>query len=105
MPVETDAERAVFVDPADFGTVATWTLQGGGTSALNILFDSPSVEVIGGEDVVVMGRELTALARSSDLPGTARAGDTLTVDGIAYEVTVISPDGLGMSTIRVARQD
>jgi hypothetical protein len=89
MPVETDADRAVFVDD-------------GGTASFTALFDADYQLIAppfldGGAEGA--GPQITA--RSSDIPAQAVHGDAVTIDGRAYRAVEFKPDGTGMTVVRL----
>ncbi len=97
MAVESAADRAAFVDPAEFGTAAVFTPAGGPGVAVNGLFDDQFAgpRLAG---LAIEAREITFLARSADLPG-AQQGDSLTIGATTYTVRSVRPDGAGMTTL------
>lgn len=105
MPVETDADRLVFVDPDDFGVVVTYTPAGGGGASFNALFNRPSIDFAVGE-VAAVDRDPWLTCRSSDVPAGARGGDvgdTVTVASETWRVVAIKPDGSGMTRIDLGK--
>lgn len=62
---------------ADFGVPAT-----AGAHSATVLFDMPQEEIFAG---MQQSTEYVITFRSGDLPGLA-AGNTITVDGVAYKV-------------------
>ena len=97
MPVETDDDRAIFVDDGDFAVAVAW-----GAASFSAIFDAdylllatPFLE--GGAEGA--GPQITA--RASDLPPGAATGDALTVDGRAYTAVELTPDGTGMTVVRL----
>ncbi|MBR1170535.1 head-tail joining protein [Bradyrhizobium liaoningense] len=104
MPVESAADRAVFVSAADFGALATYApAAGGGATTLPGIFDRPTIAAAL-NDAASLDARPTFLCRQADLPATADAdaGDQLTVTGVgAFEVTSIEADGQGMALLRL----
>ena len=49
--------------------------------------------------VGVVGVQPRFICTTADLPSGAAAGDAITVDGIAYTVRVIQPEGTGITTL------
>jgi hypothetical protein len=99
MAVETDIERAIFVDIDDFAVAATYVKSGGGTSTVNGIFDNEYFGADAQAGVLFVSAQPRFLIRSSDLPTGATFGDTITISAIAYTVRVIQPDGTGMTTL------
>jgi hypothetical protein len=114
MPIESASDRAVFVNPDDFGATAIYTPLATGlpSDAFAGLFDDPSgimASDIGAGVGAVDGRP-TFFCRADDLPDGAEggdAGDALDVTGEgAFSVLSIEPDGQGMVLLRLgARSD
>jgi hypothetical protein len=106
MPIESDHDRAQFLDPDEFGLEAVYSLAGGGPSAtINGIFDVPHAAIDGGE-IAISDRRPTFLCRITDLPAGASgggAGDSLTVDGVIYQVVDHEPDGTGMTRLVLGR--
>lgn len=104
MPIETDADRAVFVNPDEFGAIAIYTPAGGSASPpFNGRFDDPSVGVDLNDAMTVDSRP-TLFCRESDLPAGAAgdAGDALAIAGEGtFSVVSLEPDGTGMVLLRL----
>lgn len=62
-----------------------------------VIFDRAFQESVQG-DVVVMNREPTMHAKSSDLESVAR-GTVVQIDGNDYEVCQLEPDGTGITVV------
>lgn len=101
MPVETDADRALFLDNDEFGLAVTWTSAAGSVSFSAIfdaeyqLLDVPTL------DAGAEGAGPQIHCRTSDLPADAAQGDGVTVDGTAYQAVELKPDGTGMTIVRL----
>ena len=109
MPIETAADRAVFLNADEFGASAVYTPAAGGGASDPIAgqFDDPSrassLGAIGAIDAVP-----TFFCQVADLPGAAvgDAGDVLAIaGGYTWQVTAIEPDGTGMALLRLAAAD
>ncbi|WP_315804039.1 hypothetical protein [Bradyrhizobium sp. SZCCHNS3002] len=104
MPIESDADRAAFVNPDEFGAVAIYTPAGGAASApFHGQFDDPS-DMTDINDVMTIDVRPTFFCRAVDLPGAAStgAGDGLQVAGEGtFHVVSIEPDGTGMVLLRL----
>ncbi|MBX9456130.1 MAG: head-tail joining protein [Rhizobium sp.] len=101
MPVETDADRLLFVAENDFAVSVAW-VHSGGTATFSAIFDDdyrllPSEFLDGGAE----GSAPQILAVSAEVPTSGKQGDALTVNARTYAVVEIKPDGTGMSIIRV----
>ncbi|WP_262048654.1 hypothetical protein [Bradyrhizobium sp. Bra78] len=104
MPIESDADRAVFFSADEFGASAVYTPAGGAASdPFDGIFDRPTI----GEplnEVSTVDARPTFCCRASALPGAAvgDAGDQLAVAGAGtFEVVSIEPDGTGMVLLRL----
>lgn len=105
MPVETDDDRLVFVDPDDFGVAVTYMPAAGGGATFNALFGRPSIDFALGE-IVAVDRDPWLTCRSSDVPSAASGGDvgdTVTIAGETWRVVAIKPDGSGMTRIDLGK--
>lgn len=104
MPIESAADRAVFVSAADFGALASYTpAAGGGSTAVAGIFDRPTI-VVALNEAASLDAGPTFLCRQGDLPAGARgdAGDQLTVAGVGgFAVLSLEPDGQGMALLRL----
>lgn len=101
MPVESDSDRAVFLSANEFGDNAIYTKAGGAPASLTGVFDAPHIDVAMW-DAPSSERRPTFLCRTSDIPAGAAgggAGDALLVDGTAYNVVDLEPDGQGMTRV------
>ena len=101
MPVETDADRRLFVEEDDFAVPVSWT-HSGGTANFPAIFDagyqlvaSPFLD--GGAE----GATPQLHACAADIPATAKQGDIVTVNGKTFSAVEIEPDGTGMTVIRL----
>lgn len=104
MPAETDADRAAFTDPDEFGALATYTALAGATADIAGQFDNPSIAVFAGE-ITNADRRPTFFCPSAALPAGAAgdAGDTCTIGGVTYRVADLAPDGSGFTLITLAK--
>ena len=96
MAVETDTERAVFLDTDDFAKSATFADVSAGTSStVKGIFDKESVEQSVGEAGLI--EEVPVFTcRSSDV-SDATFNDTFVIDTVTYYIKEILPDGTGMT--------
>ena len=90
---ETDDLRSVFFSEDDFAVPVVWN-----GNQFSAIFDSPYQAIGIGVDIDASGAFPTILCRSSDVTGIAFA-DSITVDGEAYRVSEIMPDGTGLTSI------
>jgi hypothetical protein len=111
MPVESAADRLLFLSAADFGCVFTYTsTQGGGpVPGLFGIFDNDFLQVDGeGAETGVYTSSPRMTCRSADLAGNGRQDDLITVTaapsqpelvGRIYRCTVPHADGTGMTVL------
>lgn len=103
MSIEDAADRAIFVDPDDFGAAITWT-RGATPSTFNAIFSRPTLLVDAGEQTLI-DRDASLICREADLPTGAIEGDAIAVAGetVSFLCQAIRPDGQGMATIDLRR--
>jgi hypothetical protein len=99
MAVESASDRAVFVNPVEFGVSATY-----GDDTLNGILDSDYFAAEIGARVAIEGARLRFICRSADLPSEAAHGDSITIDSADYVVREIHPDGNGMTELVIEAQ-
>lgn len=104
MAVESAADRAVFVNPNDFGVTGTYTPQVGSAFSLNGIFDEAYFAVDIGAGVPVEGARPRFLCRTADLPSPPKHGDALTVPAGSYLVREIHDDATGMTELTIEKQ-
>lgn len=100
MPVETDIERAVFINADDFALTATYTPVGGEGVSISGIFDDGHEEVDAGGGVPFSVTAPQFHTRTADVSGAAE-GDTLAIDGVTYTIRVVMPDGTGMTMLQL----
>lgn len=98
MAVETANDLAVFFDPDDFGTAASYTPSGGSASTVNGIFDNDIVEVDAGGGIPMAVRQPRFHCRTSDVSSAAE-GDAITINTVAYTVRVADHDGTGTTIL------
>ena len=103
MAVETADDRAIFVGVDDFGTAATYTLQGGGSSTVNGIFDNEFVEVDAGGGFGVAMQQPRFQCRTADISSAAE-GDTIVISSVTYTVRIVQDDGTGMTMLVLEKQ-
>lgn len=102
MPVETINDQLFML--SDFGVSATYTPAGGSASNITVIFDNEYIPVDTGASVAFAMQQPKALARTIDVPG-ADQGDLISIDGIDYTVTIVMPDGTGMTELMLALRE
>lgn len=99
MPVESAADRLIFVSADDFGVEAAYTQNEAPEITIPGIFDRQHLAIEAG-DGAVTGFAVTFTCRADDLAALpfARAmqGDWLTIDGERWMVVEPQPDGTGM---------
>lgn len=107
MPVETAADRLVFVSAKDFGVVAKYSQNENAEIDVPGIFDRQHLAV-DAADASVSGFVVTFMCRADDLTqltfGKPRQDDRLTIDGERWRVVEPQPDGTGMVML-VLRKD
>lgn len=103
MGIETDADRAIFLDADIFGEEILYMPIGKGEYRIQGIFDNETqLEDLGGEVEFVVGRP-RIMVRELDVPN-ARAGDAVEIKGALYEVTYVLGDGQGMRQLFLEEQ-
>jgi uncharacterized membrane protein len=89
--VESAADRALFVDADEFGIAATI-----GVTTVNGIFDREYIEALGYSSVKPI---FLCLATE-----TTTVGSTITIDGDAYTIQNVEPDGTGFKLLILEKQ-
>ncbi|MBB4277029.1 head-tail joining protein [Rhizobium mongolense] len=111
MPVETDDDRLIFVNPDEFGSVVVWTSATGQKLPVTCIFDDSFIALTAGDlDLETEGGRVQITLRSIDVPADAAHDDSVSVTSPifgtkAYRVLEFQPDGTGMSTVRLQEPD
>lgn len=98
MPVESAADRAVFLNPDEFGLFITWP---GSPFPIAVMLQSGTLLIPTQDGPDVQTREATLVVREADLPPGHDQDDVVTLGGETYQVVSILPDGTGMAVIRL----
>jgi hypothetical protein len=98
MAVETDIERAIFLEVDDFAVAATYD---GGT--INGIFDKEYLELDSGGTVAFAVNQPRFVCRTSDV-STAAEGDAIVISATNYVIKVVQDDGTGMTTLVLEEQ-
>lgn len=105
MGIETDADRAVFVDADEHGVEVTYTTQAMAVSVFNAIFENAYEAVEAGEFAALGSRAPQITVPTSYLPAGGDEGDTLVIAGVTYVRTgAPEDDGTGMTLLRLNRQ-
>lgn len=111
MPVESAADRLMFLSTADFGCEVTYTSANGGGPVPGIvgIFDNDYLAVDGdGAETDTFTKSPRLTCRSADLSGGGKQDDTITVTsapsqpelvGKTYRCVVPRDDGTGMTVL------
>lgn len=114
MPVESAADRLMFLAAADFGCVVTYTAFGG-AAVPNIagIFDNDFLSVEDSDNSAAnYSRSPRFTCRSADLVGDGAEGDMIVITsapsqpelvGRSYRCTVPHADGTGMAVLWLER--
>ncbi len=105
MPIESAADRSVFLTVDDFGITATYTPVVGSAVSVNGIFDSgyEEVRLPGAIDVSLALSRSRMVVRTADLPSAAADGDTVTIESVNYVVKILAADGEGITELIMAR--
>lgn len=100
MPIETADDRAVFLNPDEFGVEVTWE---GAAEPIPALPQTGTLLIgaIDGPDTQI--REATIIVREADLPVGYAQEDEVTLNGADYVARSIEPDGTGMALVRLEK--
>ena len=101
MPVETDADRRLFVDADEFAVSVSWNYRSR-TATFTAIFDDQYLLL--SSEFVDAGAEGSApqiLTVSSDVPAHGEHDDVITISAKHYRVAEIKPDGTGMTVVRL----
>ena len=101
MPVESAADRAVFVSGADFGETILWTAGLADPVAISVLGQAGSLMIETQDGPSIQGQEATFTLPDSALPLNADQGDDVLFRTRHYLVKSIEPDGTGMANVRL----
>ena len=96
MALETAQDLLNFFDTETHGSSATVTINGAASSISVII--NKEYFAIAGESVDVDGTQPVVTCRSSAVTNIDTA-DTITIDGITYNIVNIQPDGTGTTTL------
>ena len=103
MPVETDEDRAGFVDPDEFGVAVTWTRSGVAQTPFNAIFNRPTIVYGDDGSAAATERKATLFCREMDIPAGAAEDDPVAVGGetTSYVCGVLRPDGTGFCLVEL----
>lgn len=101
MPVETADERSYLL--ADFGEAVTYTPSGGQATTITAIFDNGYEAVDAGGGVAFAMQQPRLTCRTSDVSSAAE-GDTCVVGGFTYKVSIVMPDGTGITELMLEKQ-
>lgn len=105
MPIETAADRLLFLDADEFGSEISYVpVNGGAAVAITGVFDAAAQALDLGLEVPVASTAPQVVVRSADLAEGGRQGDIFRIDGTEYRATDVSADGTGMTTVRLERR-
>ncbi len=96
MALETNQDLENFFDTETHGITATVTINGTGSSIKVII--NKEYFAIPGESVDVTGFQPMVHCRTQDITGID-TDDTITVDGVTFNITEIQDDGTGVTVL------
>jgi len=99
---EIMASDIVDVLLTDFAEGALYTPAGGDTKTIKVTFDNEYVAVKAAGDAYIESCGPAAYCKDSDITG-AKHNDTLVINSITYYVIEIHPDGTGMTTLILSK--
>ena len=97
---ESSTDLSNLFDTNDFATEATYTVQGGSASTINVVFDKEFLDVDANGEVGLASTDPRAFCLTSDV-SSASNGDTIVIDSVTYKVRIVEPDGSSGITILV----
>ena len=105
MAVENAEDRLAFLDPDEFGVEAAYTpVSGGAARTVSGIFDAAAQAIDLGLSLQVASTGPQFLVRTADLTGNGQQGDQFVIAGVTYKAVDVSPDGTGMTTVKLERQ-
>lgn len=105
MGIESEDDRLAFLDADEFGVEATYTsVLGGAPRTISGIFDAAAQAVDLGLEVQLASTSPQFLVRTADLTSSGRHGDVFVINGSTYKAVDVSPDGTGMSTVKLELQ-
>ena len=102
MAIESAADRAVFVNPDEFGAEVFWE---GAADPIPVLSQTGTLLIGALDGPETQVREATIVLREADLPSGYAQDDQVTLNGTGYLARSIEPDGTGMALVRLERAD
>jgi hypothetical protein len=103
MAVETATELAVFFEADDFAVTASYTPQGGSSTNVLGIYDQEYLELDSGGSVAFAINQPRFQCATASVSSAAE-GDTMVISGVSYRVTVVQPDGTGVTTLVLEKQ-
>ena len=104
MPVETETDRAAFLDTDEFAEAGLYTLAAGGDPVnVNGIYEAPHSGISLGDGIEVSASDPSFKSSSADLPSGAGQGDTLVVEAGTFKVKDLEPDGSGFTVITLTQ--
>ena len=101
MSIETASDRALML--ADFGVSAIFDPASTSYTTVKGVFDNDYESVNAGGSMDFAITRPRFYCRSADVPDVSE-GDDLEVEGVAYKIRVIMPDGTGMTELLLEKQ-
>lgn len=95
-----EEDFTLFFDDTEFAVAATATTRLGAALQLKVIFDAPHVDGLDGARLETCQPE--ALAPSNSVQGLTH-GDPITINGKAYVIVGVKPDGTGVTRLILER--
>lgn len=101
MVIETERDRAIFLDASDQGHAepVIYRITGGAPVEIAAIFTNESEIDLAGAGLDLSVRRPRLTVSEASLPAGAAEGDQVAVRGSRYRVAVIEPDGTGFARI------
>ncbi len=96
-------DDAVFYNEDEFSVSALLKCGVKPETEIMVILDNP-YEQIGDIDGAIAGRLPTALVKTADVADAVQ-GDRITIEGTAYYIKSLQPDGVGLDTRLVLSED
>jgi hypothetical protein len=98
MPVESAADRAVFIAATEFGESIGYRPASGAETTITVLIDRQPIDVFGSDSAGTEADAIVVTVCTAAVPGLTQTA-RFTIDDITYRPATIRPDGTGMTAI------
>ena len=93
--LDDDIEN-VFLNPNDFGVVATYNPKSDAPYLIRCIFTESHKDIDLGGEVMVSSTHPHCVVRATDIVGGPHVGDGITINSINYNIYDQQPDGYGI---------